>query len=102
MPHYSGGSKGGMKVGGFKDPYMLYNMGAYSIPHLPSSHLLSPLRIIETPEKGLPIFGIPITFPPIDSPCFLLLDSPSPLSGESYPYILARGHDRENQSLSNH
>ena len=47
----SGGSKGGMKVVG-KDPsYILYQLywGLFPIPHLPSSHLLSPL-IVESPN----------------------------------------------------
>ena len=43
-PVSSGGSKGGMKVGGLKDPlYILYYIGLFPIRHLPSSHLLSSL-----------------------------------------------------------
>ena len=43
----SGGSKGGMKVGGLKDPLcILYDIGV-PILHLPLPYLLSPLKEAE-------------------------------------------------------
>ena len=53
----SGGSKGGMKVGGLKDPQYILTLlywGSFPIPHLPSSYLLGTLTVgLRVQETGV-------------------------------------------------